>query len=104
MAQANYVQVRNEFAQRVQRGEFLGVGHAEGRAAPLFTTAEMVRMEQEIIGRMQNGNRRTYSDPMRVSPPLRIALEDRHTELSPAQLRVVDDVCVSREKIVGLDG
>ena len=34
MAQATYVQVRNEFAQRVQRGEFLGVGHAEGRAAP----------------------------------------------------------------------
>jgi ATP-dependent exoDNAse (exonuclease V) alpha subunit len=39
-----------------------------------------------------------------VSPPLRIAIEDRHTELSPAQLRVVDDIFVSREKIVGLDG
>ncbi len=104
MAQATYVQVRNEFAQRVQRGEFLAVGPVEGRAAPLFTTAEMVRMEREIIGRMQSGNQRTYNDPMLVSPPLRIAIEDRHTELSPVQLRVVDDIFVSREKIVGLDG
>ncbi len=64
----------------------------------------MVRMEQEIIGRMQSGNQRTYRDPMLVSPPLRIAIEDRRTELSPAQLRVVDDIFVSREKIVGLDG
>ena len=104
MAQATYVQVRNEFAQRVQWGEFLAVGHGEGRAAPLYTTAEMVRMEQEIIGRMQSGNQRTYRDPMLVSPPLRIAIEDRHTELSWAQLRAVDDIFVSREKIVGLDG
>src|SRR5271157_2568795 len=104
MAQATYEQVRQEFAQRVQRGEFLAVGSVEGRAAPLYTTAEMVRMEQEIIARMQNGNQRTYSDPMLVSPSLRIATEDRHTELSPAQREVVDDIFVSREKIIGLDG
>jgi ATP-dependent exoDNAse (exonuclease V) alpha subunit len=64
----------------------------------------MVRMEQEIIARVQSGNQRTYRDPMLVPPPLRIAIEDRHTELSPAQLRVVDDIFVSREKIVGLEG
>jgi conjugative relaxase-like TrwC/TraI family protein len=104
MAQATHEQVRHEFAQRVQRGEFLAVGHGEGRAAPFYTTAEMVRMEQEIIGRMQSGNQRSFRDPMLVSPPLRIAIEDRHTELSPAQLRAVDDIFVSREKIVGLDG
>jgi molybdopterin-guanine dinucleotide biosynthesis protein len=104
MAQATYEQVRHEFAQRVQRGEFVAVGHAEGRAAPLYTTSEMVRMEQEIIGGMQSGNQRTFSDPMLVSSPLRIAIEDRHTELSPAQREVVDDIFVSREKIVGLDG
>jgi conjugative relaxase-like TrwC/TraI family protein len=104
MAQATYEQVRHEFAQRVQRGEFVVVRPIEGRAAPMYTTAEMIRMEQEIIGRMQSGNQRTYSDPMLVSPPLRIAIEDRHRELSPAQREVVDDIFVSREKIVGLDG
>ncbi len=104
MSQATYEQVRDEFAQRVQRGEFVVVGPAGGRAAPLYTTAEMVRMEQEIIGRMQGGNQRTYNDPMLVSAPLRIAIENRHPELSPAQREVVDDIFVSREKIVGLDG
>jgi len=104
MAQATYEQVRHEFAQRVQRGEFVVIGPVEGRAAPLYTTAEMVRMEQEIIGRMQSGNQRTYNDPMLVAPPLRIAIEDRHTELSRAQRELVDDIFVSREKIVGFDG
>ena len=104
MAQATYEQVRHEFAQRVQRGEFVAVGTIEGRAAPMYTTAKMIRMEQDIVGRMQSGNQRYYSDPMLVSPSLRIAIEDRHTELSPVQLRVVDDIFVSREKIVGLDG
>ena len=104
MGQSAHDKVRQEFAQRVERGEFLVVGPVEGRAAPLYTTAEMVRMEQEIVGRMQSGNRRTYDDPMLVSTPLRIAIEDRHTELSPAQREVVDDIFVSREKIVGLDG
>jgi conjugative relaxase-like TrwC/TraI family protein len=104
MAQATYEQVRHEFAQRVQRGEFVAVGPIEGRAASMYTTAEMIRMEQDIVGRMQSGNQRYYSDPMLVSPSLRIAIEDRHTELSPAQREVVDDIFVSREKIVGLDG
>ena len=31
----------------------------------------MVRMEREIVGRMQQGNRRDYSDPMLVSPQVR---------------------------------
>ena len=104
MGQSAHEKVRQEFAQRVERGEFLVVGPVEGRAAPLYTTAEMVRMEQDVIARMQSGNQRTYSDPMLVSPSLRIATEDRHTELSPAQREVVDDIFVSREKIVGLDG
>jgi len=104
MAQATYEQVRHEFAQRVQRGEFVAVGPIEGRAAPMYTTAEMIRMEQDIVARMQSGNQRYFTDRMLVSPSLRIATEDRHTELSPAQREVVDDIFVRREKIVGLDG
>jgi len=50
------------------------------------------------------GNRRDYSDPMLVSPPIRIATEDRHPELNPSQLQAVDEILLSREKIVGLDG
>jgi conjugative relaxase-like TrwC/TraI family protein len=104
MGQATYSQVRREFQQRVIKGEFREVARGEGRAAPQYTTAELIRMEQEIVAHMKSGNRRTYDDPMLVSPRLRIAIEDRHRELSPAQRNAVDDIFVAREKIIGLDG
>jgi len=104
MGQATYGQVRQEFEQRLKRGEFREVARTDGRAAPQYTTSEMVRMEKEIIARMQEGNRREFRDPMLVSPQLRIATEDKHPELSSSQLKAVDHIFVSREKIVGLDG
>jgi ATP-dependent exoDNAse (exonuclease V) alpha subunit len=64
----------------------------------------MAGMEREIVGRMLEGNRRGYGDPMLVSPQVRIATEDRHPELNPSQLQAVDEILLSREKIVGLDG
>jgi ATP-dependent exoDNAse (exonuclease V) alpha subunit len=104
MGQATYSQVRREFQQRVIKGEFREVARGEGRAAPQYTIAELIRMEQEIVAHMKSGNRRTYDDPMLVSPRLPIAIEDRHQELNPAQRNAVDDIFVAREKIIGLDG
>ena len=46
MGQASYSQVRDEFEQRVSRGEFRAIERTDGRAAPLYTTAEMMRMER----------------------------------------------------------
>jgi hypothetical protein len=53
---------------------------------------------------MQEGNRRDSSDPMLVSPQVRIATEDRHPELNASQRQAVDEIFLSREKVVGLDG
>jgi ATP-dependent exoDNAse (exonuclease V) alpha subunit len=104
MGQASHAQVRQEFEQRVMRGEFRAIARTDGRAAPLYTTAEMVRMEKEIIGHMQRGNQRGYDDPMLLSPQLRIWTEDRHPELNRSQREAVNDIFLSRERIVGLDG
>jgi len=84
--------------------EFRVVGQREGHAAPQYTTAEMVRMEREIIEHMQTGNHRTYSDPMLVSPLTRCRIEDRHPELNASQYLAVDEIFLSRQKIVGLEG
>jgi hypothetical protein len=46
MGQATYGQVRQEFEQRVMRALFHSVEQTDGRAAPQYTTAEMVRMEK----------------------------------------------------------
>jgi ATP-dependent exoDNAse (exonuclease V) alpha subunit len=53
---------------------------------------------------MQAGNERNYGHPMMISPPLRIKIEDRHPELSASQYHAVDEIFLSREKIVGLEG
>ena len=102
MGETTYAQVRREFERRIEAGEFREVSHVG--AGRRYTTAVMVRMEREIVGRMQEGNRRDYGDPMLVSPHVRIATEDRHTELNASQRQAVDEIFLSREKVVGLDG
>ena len=102
MGETTYAQVRQEFERRIEAGEFREVSHVG--AGRQYTTAAMVRMEREIVGRMQEGNRRDYSDPMLVSPQMRIATEDRHPELNASQRQAVDEILLSREKVVGLDG
>src|SRR5229473_960960 len=102
MGETTYVQVRQEFERRIEAGEFREVSQAG--AGQQYTTAAMVRMEREIIGRMQEGNRRDYSDPMLVSPQVRIATEDSHPELNASQRQAVDEIFLSREKVFGLDG
>jgi len=102
MGETTYAQVRQEFERRIGAGEFREVSHVG--AGRQYTTAVMVRMEREIVGRMQEGNRRDYTDPMLVSPQVRIATEDRHAELNASQRQAVDEIFLSREKVVGLDG
>lgn len=104
MGQATYSQVRQEFEQRIRHGEFRSVERSDGRAAPQYTTAEMIRLEREIVGAVQASSERRYQNDMLVSPILRIRIEDQHPELSKAQAAAVDDIFLSQEKIVGLDG
>jgi ATP-dependent exoDNAse (exonuclease V) alpha subunit len=104
MGVLSYGDARQEFTRRVATGEFQSVGHREGHAAPQYTTVEMVRMEREIIERMQAGNHRSFRDPMLVSPQVRIPTEDRHPELNASQRAAVDEIFLSREKIIGLNG
>jgi ATP-dependent exoDNAse (exonuclease V) alpha subunit len=102
MGETTYTQIRQEFERRIGAGEFREVSHVG--AGRQYTTAAMVRMEREIVARMQEGNRRDYGDPMLVSPQVRIATEDRHPELNASQRQAVDEIFLSWEKVVGLDG
>jgi conjugative relaxase-like TrwC/TraI family protein len=109
MGEASFSEVRREFDRRVQAGEFRAVDPDAKYQGPKhegqqYTTAAMLRMEQETITHMRGGNRRGYSDPMLTLPGTLIETVDRHPELNAGQRRAVDDVLLSREKIVGLDG
>lgn len=102
MGETTYASIQQEFERRVRIGEFREVAH--NGIGQQFTTTAMIRMEREIIALMQEGNRRGYSDPVLVSSQVRVRTEDRHTELNTAQRQAVDNILISREKIVGLDG
>ena len=102
MGETTYAEVRQEFDRRLQAGEFQAA-QASVRG-PQITTATMLRMERETIQLMQEGNKRGFEDPMLVGPNIRIATEDRHTELNSGQREAVNAVFLAREKIVGLDG
>lgn len=102
MGETTYASIQREFQRRVRTGEFREV--AQNGASAHFTTTSMIRMEHEIIARMEQGNRRSSSDPLLVSPQERHGIKDRHPELSAAQRNAVEDLFLSREKIIGLDG
>ena len=102
MGDTTHAAIQHEFDRRVRTGEFRGVTH--NGAGPHFTTTGMINMEREIIARMREGNRYSSNDPMLVSPQARNSVRDRHPELSSAQRSAVEDLFLSREKIVGLDG
>jgi hypothetical protein len=61
MGGTTYARIRQEFELRIEAGEFREVPRVG--AGRRYTTAVMIRREREIIGRMQEGNRRDYSDP-----------------------------------------
>ena len=102
MGETTHTEISKEFDRRIETGEFQAVARNDG--SQRFTTASMIEMERETIARVQAGNRRDYGDPMLVSPRIRIGVEDRHPELNHSQRQAVDDIMVSREKVVGLDG
>jgi ATP-dependent exoDNAse (exonuclease V) alpha subunit len=104
MGEASFSQVRQEFDRRAQAGEFRTVQHGPKHEGQQYTTAETLRMERETIGHMKDGNQRGFADPMLVDGRTRIDTEERHPELNIGQRQAVDEVFLSREKIVGLDG
>src|ERR1700722_8147881 len=59
MGETTYAQVRQEFERRIEAGEFREVSHVG--AGRQYTTAMMVRMEREIVGRMQERLQRSHA-------------------------------------------
>jgi conjugative relaxase-like TrwC/TraI family protein len=104
MGQASSSQVRAEFDRRATQGEFRLVENAPTSAGQQYTTAAMLRMERETIGRMQDGNTIQPNQPMLVEAKTRTEVIEHNPMLNPSQQRAAEQIFESREKIVGLDG
>ena len=101
MGDLTYGQVRDNFEQRQETGEFErapGQKHDTGRQ---FTTREAIAEELATIKHMQQGQ-------STVEPIMRQENAADHARirefLNPAQQRVIEDVLTSQDRIHGLQG
>jgi hypothetical protein len=92
--------IKAEFEQRVETGEFIGVGQPSGAPGRAFTTREMIDLERHTIQMMQAGQQ--------AYPPLLVVtsreLEREHPQLSDRQRAAVAQILASRDQIQALEG
>ena len=104
MGQASSSQVRAEFDRRIGQGEFRTVENAPASAGGQYTTAAMLRMEQETIGRMRAGNTFDVHQPALVEAKTKARVIEQNPMLNSSQQLAAGQIFASREKIIGLDG
>ena len=104
MGEASFSEVQAEFQKRVRAGEFRAVAHGPKHEGRQYTTAETLRLEREILARLEQGNRRTEHDPSLVAGRTAEETSRRHPKLNRGQREAVERILQSREQIVGLDG
>ncbi|MGO9084521.1 MAG: MobF family relaxase [Candidatus Sulfotelmatobacter sp.] len=101
MSEITHAQVRANLDARLASGEFQVVERSQGTAGRRFTTAKTIESEQEVLGRMREGQNQV--EPV-LSRPRAIAVADQHPHLNRAQKTVVEDVLSSPDRIQGIQG
>ena len=101
MSVTTYAEVRAGFEARIASGEFQlvpGQKHDSGR---LFTTAETIRAEREILRQMQQGQGRAEQ-----IMPIQAAVAHTHKQehLNPGQKAAAEEILTSRDVVQGLEG
>src|SRR5581483_4833713 len=101
MGETTYAAVRKDFERRVAAGEFQRVAAQKHETGRKFTTAEMIRAEQEVLRTMQHGQGR-------VAPIMSIQQAVQHTgayeHLNGAQRRAAEEILTTRDVVQGLQG
>jgi conjugative relaxase-like TrwC/TraI family protein len=101
MSEVTYAEVRASFEARVASGEFQVVSGQKHDTGRLFTTAETIHAEKEVLRGMQQGQGR-------AEPVMTIQATVKHTGkyeiLNTAQRRVAEEILTSRDIVQGLQG
>ena len=101
MGELTLTQIRSALEERMANGEFQIASRKAHASARQFTTEEMIRAEKEVIARVLEGQNRNKQI---ASIQQVVHLTEANTHLNAAQLRVVEDVLLSRDQIQGLQG
>src|SRR5216683_2974161 len=99
MGDATVAEVKAEFENRVQAGEFIETSNRPpGRA---FTTEEMIHYERDTIHAMHAGQNQHAQI---ASFETRRKIEQDHSHLSEGQRAAVDQILSSRDQVTALEG
>jgi conjugative relaxase-like TrwC/TraI family protein len=101
MGELRYPEIRANFEARRDNGEFqeiAGPKHASGR---LFTTRQVLGAERDVIGMMRDGqSQAAQTMPMQQA----VAHTETYSHLNSGQRRAVEEILVSRDRVLGLQG
>ena len=101
MGETTYPEVRANFEERIAYGEFRIIASEKHDTGRLFTTAETIRAEREIVQRVQDGQARA-SQIMSIQDA--IPLTEARSDLNAAQRNAIEQVLTSHDQIQGLQG
>ena len=101
MGEITYSEVRANFDARVASGEFRAVHGRKHIAERLFTTAQTIQAENEIIRSVQEGQGKA---PQFMSIQDAIPLTEARELLNSTQRKAIEQILTSRDLIQGLQG
>jgi AAA domain-containing protein len=101
MGKTTYGDVRQNFEERLRKGEFLAASLPGKAAGRFFTTPETITAERAVIQKMRAGQGQ-------VEPVLTrnesLAVANQHSHLTSAQKTAIEHVLTSRDRIQGIQG
>ena len=101
MGEMTYPEVRASFEARVASGEFKEIAVDSQKAGRRFTTAATIKIENEIVQKVQSGQ----SCALQImSIESAIPLSESRPHFNAAQRRVIEEVLISRDRVQGLQG
>jgi conjugative relaxase-like TrwC/TraI family protein len=101
MGEVRYPEVRRNLETRHSSREFVCIERSPRQTGRLFTTAQTIAAEHEIVRRMREGQNQL--EPV-LPRQYAIALADAQPHLNLGQKTVVEDVLSSRDRIHGIQG
>jgi conjugative relaxase-like TrwC/TraI family protein len=101
MGGATLAQVRTDFEERIESGEFIEAQQKASAPGRAFTTAEMIRYERDTIDTMRAGQERYAAF---ASFSTRAEIENKYSHLSDNQRRAVEQILLSRDQVTALEG
>jgi conjugative relaxase-like TrwC/TraI family protein len=101
MGDITYPEIRRNFHQRIEDGEFRSVTAAKHATGRSFTTPETIAMERSAVASLRIGQDAT--EPIMQANAAK-EQANAHSQLNEGQRKAIEDILTSRDRVHGLQG